>query len=221
MAALVRADDSERMPSTAAILAGLTTIANEWWTVAVFWHAYVAGLLLAIAVRRVLSVRLLGFLLVLPLLSVSALAWTSHNPFNGAVFAALSLVLATIAQGLSRDAIAIASWPSLLAGGALVTFGWTYPHFLETTHQALYLIAAPLGLLPCPTLSAIIGVTLIASGLRSAAWITALAGTGVCYGLIGVLRLAVAIDLVLLTAAAALVVTAVVLRRGAAQAIHT
>jgi hypothetical protein len=208
------------MPSSTAILAGLTTIANEWWTVAVFWHAYVAAILLGIAMRRALSVRRLGTLLALPLLSVSTLAWTSHNPFNGALCAALSLVLLTIARRLGDERVTIASWPSVLAGGAVVAFGWTYPHFLETTHWTLYLIAAPLGLLPCPTLSAIIGVTLIASGLRSAAWASALAGAAVFYAVIGVLRLAVVIDLVLLTGAAALAVAAVAIRRGSPQPIE-
>lgn len=200
------------MPSSAVILAGLTTIANEWWAVAVFWHAYIAALLLAIAMHQALSARRLGTLLVLPLLSVSALALTTHNPFNGAFCAALSLVLVTIARRLGDERVTVASWPSLLLGGALVTFGWTYPHFLETTQWAVYLIAAPLGLLPCPTLSAIIGVTLIAGKLRSAAWASTLAGAALFYAVIGVFRLAVVIDLVLLVGAAALAAGVVRLR---------
>src|SRR5215204_4030085 len=164
------------MPSSTAILAGLTTIANEWWTVAVFWHAYVALLLVAIAARLDCSVRLLGGLLVLPLLSVSALAWASGNPFNGVIFAGLSLTLAAIVYRSPPRTIQIASGPPLLLGVMFVAFGWIYPHFVETSHWSGYLIAAPLGLLPCPTLSAIIGLTLIVSGLESVAWSVTLAG---------------------------------------------
>ena len=191
------------MPSSEAILAGLTTIANEWRGVAVLWHGFVAVVLLAIAVRRDLSNRFVSALLVVPLVSVSALAWASHNPFNGAAFAALSLVLAAIAHGL-RGPFRIASWPVALAGGILIAFGWTYPHFLETRHWSEYLIAAPLGLLPCPTLSAVSGLTLIAGGRRSIAWNLTLAGACLLYGVIGVLRLAVEMDTALLASAVAL-----------------
>jgi hypothetical protein len=201
------------MPSSTAILAGLTTIANEWWTVAVFWHAYVALLLVAIAARLDCSVRLLGGLLVLPLLSVSALAWASGNPFNGVIFAGLSYTLASIVYRSPPRTIRIASGPPLLLGVVFVAFGWIYPHFVETSHWSGYLIAAPLGLLPCPTLSAIIGLTLIVSGLESVAWSVTLAGAAVLYSAIGVIRLAVVIDIVMFAGAATLI--AVVLLRGA------
>jgi hypothetical protein len=201
------------MPSSTAILAGLTTIANEWWTVAVFWHAYVALLLVAIAARLDCSVRLLGGLLVLPLLSVSALAWASGNPFNGVIFAGLSLTLAAIVYRSPPGTIQIASGPPLLLGVMFVAFGWIYPHFVETSHWSGYLIAAPLGLLPCPTLSAIIGLTLIVSGLESVAWSVTLAGAAVLYSAIGVIRLAVVTDIVMFAGAATLI--AVVLLRGA------
>jgi hypothetical protein len=201
------------MPSSTAILAGLTTIANEWWTVAVFWHAYVALLLVAIAARLDCSVRLLGGLLVLPLLSVSALAWASGNPFNGVIFAGLSYTLASIVYRSPPRTIRIASGPPLLLGVVFVAFGWIYPHFVETSHWSGYLIAAPLGLLPCPTLSAIIGLTLIVSGLESVAWSVTLAGAAVLYSAIGVIRLAVVTDIVMFAGAATL--TAVVLLRGA------
>ena len=208
------------MPSSAAILAGLTAIANDWWTVAMFWHVYVAGLLFAIVMRTALSSRWLAALLVLPLLSVSALAWTSDNPFNGAVFATLSLMLAAIARGLSSDVITIEPGPSSLVGAVMVVFGWIYPHFLDTTHSTLYLVAAPLGLVPCPTLSAVIGVSLIAGGFRSMAWTSVLAGAGVFYAIVGVVTLNVGIDLLLLGGSVALVVTGIATRRRSPQPLH-
>lgn len=194
------------MPSPDVILAGLSDIANHWRSLAVFWHAYMAVLLLSIVVRACRSVRLLGWLLVLPIVSVSAAAWASHNPFNGAMFAGLSVALATMACNLPDETIHIATRRSVLAGSGFVAFGWVYPHFVDTAHWSEYLIAAPLGLLPCPTLSAIIGVTLIVSGL-SAAWSRTLATAGLLYGAIGVIRLAVSIDLVLLAGAAMLIAT--------------
>jgi hypothetical protein len=192
------------MPSAEVILSGLTSIANEWRLVAVFWHAYVAALLVATGRRRARSPRLVGTLLALPLLSVSALAWWSGNPFNGAVCGAVSLALLAIARGLPDGPLSIDRWPWLPAGGALVAFGWTYPHFLATTHWGAYLVAAPLGLVPCPTLAVMIGFTLILQGLRSLAWCTTLGVAGAIYGVVGVFKLAVTIDVILVAGATVL-----------------
>ena len=197
---------TRHVPSPDVILAGLSDIANQWRSIAVFWHAYVAVLLLWIVVRACRSVRLLGCLLVLPIASVSVAAWASHNPFNGAMFAGLSVVLASIAYNLPEQPIQMASRRSVLVGSIFVAFGWIYPHFVDTSHWSEYLIAAPLGLLPCPTLSAIIGVTLVVSGL-SVAWSRTLATAGLLYSAIGVIRLAVSIDLVLFAGAATLIAT--------------
>jgi hypothetical protein len=196
------------MPSSEEILSGLTSIANEWRAVAVLWHVYVAAMLMALAIRRDLSVRVFAALLALPLLSVSALAWTSHNPFNAAVCAALALALFAIAHDLPDERLRIGPPLSVLAGVALVAFGWIYPHFLETTHWREYLIAAPLGLLPCPTLSAIAGLTLIADGHHSRAWSLTLAAATFFYAVIGVFRLGVLIDIALFAGTATLVITA-------------
>lgn len=193
------------MPTSEEILAGLTTIANEWRGLALFWHVFVGAWLLAILIGQDVSNRVVGLLLVLPLLSVSALAWASHNPFNGAVFAVLSLVLATVARRLPPVSARLASWPFAISGGALAAFGWTYPHFLDTTHWASYLIAAPLGLLPCPTLSAVSGLTLIVRGFGSTAWTLTLASVCFIYGVIGVFRLQVTMDAALLAGAMVLI----------------
>ena len=196
------------MPSANEILSGLTSIANEWRAVAVLWHVYFAALLIAMAVRWNISVRVFATLLLLPLLSVSALAWISHNPFNAAVFAALSMALLSIARDLPGERVSIGSPLSVLAGIALVAFGWMYPHFLETTHWREYLMAAPLGLLPCPTLAAIAGVTLIADGHHSRAWSLMVAAATFVYAAIGVFRLGVFIDVALFAGMAMLVITA-------------
>ena len=200
------------MPTPDTILAGLSAVANESRLLAVFWHAYIAALLLAIATRRGLSNRLIFTLLVLPLLSVSGLAWRSSNPFNGTVFAGASLALGILALRLPPAAIRIASGPSMLSGLICLAFGWVYPHFLATTNPAMYLIAAPLGLLPCPTLSAISGLTLMIEP-RSTTWMLTLAGLSFVYATIGVFGLAVAIDVVLFAGAGALVANVVVRSR--------
>ena len=200
------------MPTPDRILAGLTAIANEWRLLAVFWHVYVAALLLAIARLPGVSNRLIGALLLLPLLSVSGLAWHSGNPFNGTVFAAMSLALGIALVRLPPPAIRIASGPSMVSGVICLVFGWVYPHFLATTNPMWHVIAAPLGLLPCPTLLAISGLTLMMEP-RSTTWMLTLAGMSVVYATIGVFGLGVTIDVVLFAAAAALAANVVVRSR--------
>jgi hypothetical protein len=90
----------------------------------------------------------------------------------------------------------------------LVAFGWIYPHFLETGTWTAYLYAAPLGLIPCPTLSAVAGAAIILDGLGSRGWPMTLAVGGAFYGLFGWLRFGVTIDLALLARAALLALIA-------------
>jgi hypothetical protein len=90
------------------------------------------------------------------------------------------------------------------SGAALVAFAWVYPHFLDGP-AIVYLVAAPLGVIPCPTLIAITGLALLGDGLGSRAWSLVLAGAGLFYGVIGVLWLGVTIDVVLVAGSLLLV----------------
>jgi hypothetical protein len=200
------------MPSPEQILAGLAGIAGQWRWLAIAWHAGFAAMLVALIAGWRPSIHLAGFLLTTPLLSVSALAWASGNPFNAAAFALLALVLITVAWRLSSDPTRLASPLFVAAGAAATAFGWTYPHFLDTESSIAYVYAAPLGLVPCPTLSAVIGLSLILGVFRSNAWSAALTIAGLLYGAIGVFRLGVALDYGLLAAAAALAAAGVARR---------
>ena len=86
----------------------------------------------------------------------------------------------------------------------LVAFGAVYPHFLATTSWTAYLYQAPLGLIPCPTIAAMAGVTLMTDGLQSKAWSSGIALLALFYGLIGVLVLGVMIDVAFIAAAVTL-----------------
>ena len=193
------------MPSADAILASASTIANEWRAVAVVWHGVLAVLLTAFACGWCPSTRVAAYVLSAPLLSVSAAAWVWGNPFNGTVFVALFLFVLRLASRLSNNPVRFGT-PILAAiGVTLVAFGWGYPHFLETDHWMTYAYAAPLGVLPCPTLSAVIGATLIFGLLGSVAWSITLGAAGLVYGAIGVFVLGVQLDYALLAGALVLV----------------
>ncbi len=187
------------MSSADSILLWATSVANAWRWLAICWHVGLAVVLVAAAMRPRVSERSAAFLCVLPVTSVAAVAWMSGNPFNGTMFTLLAVVLLRAAAKLPKHVVVTsASWPWFLAGAGLVAFGWLYPHFLITDTPAAYAYASPFGVLPCPTLSVIIGVMLAIGGFRSAEWNAVLTAAGVLYGWIGVFMLGVTLDVWLL-----------------------
>lgn len=195
------------MPSADEILAGLQAISNQGFEFAVAWHLVVGAGMGALLLGWRPSPRLSGALLATPLVSVSAFAWAFHTPFNGAAFALLAAILAFIAVRTPLDEVKRhEKWATAL-GGVLVAFAWFYPHFLARAWIES-LAGAPLGLIPCPTLSLVIGLSLMGQGPAGRGWGVTLGVAGLFYGLFGALRLGVMIDLVLLVGAVGLLVQA-------------
>jgi len=194
------------MPSSEQILANLHTIANQGQTPAAIWHILALMALLALVSGWKPTHRTVAALLVLPLVSVSVIASVYGNPLNASTFAVLALLLGIL--GLRVPPVAVGHPPrwALVFGLATVTFGLAYPHFVDSGSVLWYLYAAPTGLLPCPTLSLVIGVALLVDGLGARAWARVLAVVGLCYGIFGVARLGVVLDVGLIVGAAALLV---------------
>jgi hypothetical protein len=189
------------MPSAASILDNSTSIANDWWVLAVAWHIYLltpfVTLLAGFRWSRALSAAWLVPLVV----SVSAVAWSAGSPFNAAVFALLSALLTWAAAKMRDVPVSLPRGFAILPGLVMFLFGITYPHFLRATSWTEFAAAAPVGLLPCPTLSALIGVTLMLSLFEDRRWGWTIAIAALVYGAIGVFRLGVMLDLVLLAGA--------------------
>jgi len=198
------------MPTTEQILAGLRIITNTWWPLAVFWHIYFAAIVIALISGVRPNKRLCGILLSLPILSVSFVAWFSSNPFNGIIYALIGILFIYFSIKLPREKASIAPLWILIPGIIMFIFGWIYPHFLEYASSFAYLYAAPTGLIPCPTLSIVIGLLLIFNGLGSRALMFTLGIVGLYYGITGVAQLGVLIDLVLLIGAIIIVIAAFV-----------
>ena len=204
------------MPSPDQVLAGLKEIATTWQPLAVLWHCC-----LALVVALLLSGwrpprRIMGVLTALPLLSVAALAGLSRNPFNALVFALVSIAVLIIGLRLPRQPVGFSPRWVRGPGALLLAFGWVYPHFLEPSSPLAYLYAAPTGLVPCPTLSAVIGMALILDGLGSRTLSLTLGIAGMFYGVTGVWRLGVAIDWFLIVGSALMLLHATIGRRSMA-----
>lgn len=183
------------MPTAQQILENLSAIAQRALPLAIAWHAVVLVGLLAWARGYRLPRRADALLRCLALCSVSAAAWVFGNAFNGSVFALLTLVMIVLSL---RGATGLPASDHLLmqtSGAALMAFGWLYPHFLGPAQPAFaYAYAAPLGTLPCPTLSFLIGLELLAGAPWGKLASRVLAVTGLFYGMWGTLRLGVWLD---------------------------
>ena len=191
--------------SVDAILAALSAITNEWRGVATAWHV-VYAVLVVLIVSRAIPRAAAASGLALSALSVAMLAWWSGNPFNTGVFLVVGILMLRLASRMRSTAIVLGSRSEVVAGMLLVAFGAVYPHFLAATSWTAYLYLAPLGLIPCPTMSAIAGVTLIADGFGSKTWSGLVAMMAIVYGLIGVLILGVMIDVALIAGGVMLVI---------------
>ncbi len=194
------------MPAPTEILKGLSSIANDMIILAIAWHVFVAFAVIGIILGWRPSKKIGASLLAIPLLSVGILAWIYKNPFNGSVFLLFGIVLAIVGLRMPNERTQKAPVWALVFGVLMILFGWVYPHFLEDGTWLNYLYAAPMGLIPCPTLSFTIGFAMLAHGFSSRVWSIALVIIGVFYSIFGALRLGVHIDFVLLAGALLLLI---------------
>jgi len=193
------------MPTADQIHFGLSEIANSWPYLAIFWHVYFLVIAVLLVFRAGSSARICGLLLSLPLFSVGTLAWMAKNPFNGMVFTALGMVLLVVSSIYSRINTSVSTGWTLGAGILMSGFGFVYPHFIVTESYIEYLYSAPTGLIPCPTLSVVIGLSLILGWHRSRSWSYVLGTTGLFYGIYGATYLGVTLDWVLFVGALLLI----------------
>lgn len=188
------------MPGAESILTGLQAIARDYWYVAALWHVLLATLLVFAAVGWRTSRRRAGVTLSMLAASPGVIAAISGNPFNAIVLIAVAAALLALALGWRDEPLELGPGWSSLGGVALLAVGWVYPHFVVGPNALAYIVAAPVGTIPCPTLLVISGFTLLADGLRSRAWSLLLAVAALFYGTFGTAYLGVGIDVILIAA---------------------
>jgi hypothetical protein len=194
------------MPKTEEIISGLQTIVNDFSTFAIIWHALFYILLAALIFKWQPSNKLLGLLICLPIVSVAVFAWLSGNPFNGVLFSIMTILILIFALKASNDAIKVSQIPFMVIGILMIVFGLVYPHFIGADSLLKYLYASPVGLIPCPTLSILIGLLLLYNGLGSQSLTLTFIVFGLFYGIFGALRLSVYLDIFLIFGSISLLV---------------
>ena len=192
------------MPSANELVADLRTIANEWRAVATAWHLFLAVLLTSLYAGWRPSVRLFLPMLVMPVIGVAVVTGLAGQAFNSGVFAMLALTLGALAFTRADDQIRFGTAYAVSIGAALVAFGAVYPHFVDVDTWLDYTYAAPLGVIPCPTLAVLIGVSLMLNSGISPAWSWVLVAASLFYGTIGVVWFGITIDALLFAGAVAL-----------------
>lgn len=195
------------MPTSATILETLSSLARDLVWLAVIWHGLVLAAVVLVIRGLRLSSRAAIVWLTLPSLSVSVAAFAYGLLFNGIAFGLLGLAFAALGLAHERPPLRPGPTWARVLGAALLAFGWAYPHFdVGPWHRTLY--AAPLGVLPCPTLAVLAAAALFADGLHSRAACSLLGAWCAFYAAFGVFRLGVVIDLGLVLGAVGLVVIA-------------
>ncbi len=200
------------MPSAQDILNLTASISTSMVPLAIAWHVILGLTIIALLVGWRPARKLGALLLSIPLLSVGITGLAYNSLFNGIVFILFAIILAVIGLRLSPVCYYTAPGWGRLFGWLMLFFAWIYPHF-GTGSWVHYLYASPLGLIPCPTTSMVIGFALLADGFSSRAWTWVLIVLGLFYGLFGAIRLGVWIDFFLLIGTLMLIAEAVTLKR--------
>lgn len=194
------------MPTPEEILNGLAYAANQFTTLSIIWHIILLFLVVLLIIGKKFNIKTIAALLGIFLLSAGVIAVYTHNPFNAVMFAIAALLFGIYTLKFKPEPVGI-SWDVVpVIGLVMFLFGFIYPHFLEGSAFYKYFYASPMGLIPCPTLLAFIGITLMLNGFNSKRWMITGAVFGLFYGIFGVLRLGVYLDVGLIAGALILLV---------------
>lgn len=200
------------VPSSDEILQLTRTAANDQYALAIAWHLVILLAAITLLRRRRLSSRYAEALLVVPALSVFMVSAAYYSWFNTLSFGLLAVMLTLFASDIEGPWRLRGPRWMLILGTALVAFGFCYPHFTAGAwYRSVY--AAPIGLVPCPTLAVLAGFTLLTGAHGSRAIPAVLAVWTAFYAGYGIFKLGVVLDVGLLAGMIGLTVLAVKNRR--------
>lgn len=194
------------MPKTEEILSGLQGIVNNYSSIAIVWHVVLYALIVALLARWLPTSRLFILMMCLPVLSVAIMAFIQGNPFNGGLFSILAVLVFIFGLRAAGEPVQTSSLVFMVIGILMIVFGLVYPHFVSEGSFVRYLYASPVGLIPCPTLSLLIGFLLLYNGFGSQSVTLTFVIFGLFYGIFGALKLGVYLDIFLIFGSVSLLV---------------
>jgi hypothetical protein len=194
------------MPKTEEILTGIQGIVNNYSSIAIVWHVILYALIVALLARWLPTNKLFVLLMCLPVISVAVMAFMAGNPFNGMLFSILAVLLFIFGLKASGQPVQTSSLVFMVIGILMIVFGLVYPHFISEGSLVRYLYASPVGLIPCPTLSLLIGFLLLYNGFGSQSVTLTFVIFGLFYGIFGALKLGVYLDVFLVFGSVSLLV---------------
>lgn len=192
------------MPTAEAITRVLAAMGTELAWLAIAWHVAIALASIALLRGWRPSPRISCVLLSAPIMSVAVASFVYGNVFNAISFGLLAFVLAVLGEGLTHRHLERGPAWSMWTGIALIAFGLLYPHFVEGPWPRV-LAAAPVGVVPCPTIAFVAGAVILAGGFGSRVIPSVLAVWVAFYAWFGISQLGVTLDLGLLVALLGLV----------------
>ena len=189
------------MPTPEEILKSTAYLANNYMAIAAMWHVVIVLLITSYISRRWMSSRIYYGLPALLFLSVSLLALSVLNFFNSFVYFGLSIIFLRKAIRIRDSHFELNDSVFLTVSACLIILsGLVYPHFLNASFFA-YIVASPTGVIPCPTLLLVSGISLLFVRSDDKSIFYTLIPVNVAYGLIGILFLGVYLDIILIAAA--------------------
>lgn len=193
---------------------------------ALLWHVSILAAVCALIVGWRPARSLALPLLAAPLISAAVAALRYHNPFNAVSLGLLSLTFLLLGARAavsadtrwsdmpSRDvlisgrrAVLLPAWTATL-GVPLLAYGCFYPAFDASMPWYRLAYAAPVGVVPCPTLAVVAAFVLLARGWQTRAVPAVLAVWSAFYALFGIFLLGVRSDAGLFVAAIGLSILA-------------
>jgi hypothetical protein len=184
------------MPPGVQILESLELISSKYMVIAIGWHLLIYLLLLILVISKTKPGRgWVAIFISLPVFSVALVSAFAESYFNSIVFFLLTALILFFT--LKSHQTIIPARRSNPIGIIIAACGLLYPHFTEDIRWIFF--TAPVGLIPCPSLLLSTGLLIYFGSTSKAISITFIIA-GLFYGLFGVFRLNVLIDLLLIAA---------------------
>ncbi|MBP2643796.1 MAG: hypothetical protein H6Q67_1683 [Firmicutes bacterium] len=185
--------------SDGSILNYLETISNQnlWLNSLMHLLVIIAIFVIFFGGKRNCQQRIVDGVIFLLFTSVTINALIYGNVFHLVTFTILTVTAFIELFKKKNKFDALSHNVRFIVAIIFIGIGFWYPEFVKTTPVALLLLS-PAGIVPCPTLLITLGLLTLAYPKVNIPQYTITALVGACYGLVGVFKLQVSLDIALI-----------------------